>query len=123
MKEIRIGSYNTSASEGMAFQIYAGFIKFSVNDTLQFISGDSTMCNTGYKCDTFHFLEKFLNKRLNWIVSQLHNIDLKLKKLITERCGKTSSKDGWEGELGMNYFTYFGGFSHPYISQNPGNNF
>lgn len=48
----------------------------------------------------FHFLEEYLYRRLLWIVCQLHTNELKLRRLITQRDGKTSSKDGWEGELG-----------------------
>ena len=47
----------------------------------------------------FHFLEEYLDRRLFWIVCQLHTNELKLRRLITQRDGKTSSKDGWQGEL------------------------
>jgi hypothetical protein len=71
-----------------------------VSDTLEFIAGDSTNSNTGYKGGLFHFLEEHLERRLFWIVCQLHTNELKLRRLISKRDGKTSSKDGWEGELG-----------------------
>ena len=64
-----------------------------------FIAGDSTNSNTGYKGGMFRFLEEYLDRKLFWIVCQLHTNELKLRRLITQRDGKTSSKDGWEGEL------------------------
>ena len=56
--------------------------------------------NTGHKGGVFHFLEEYLDRRLFWIVYQLHTNELKLRRLISKRDGKTTSKDGWEGELG-----------------------
>ena len=41
-----------------------------------------------------------MERRLFWIVWQLHINELKLRRLISKRDGQTSSKDGWEGELG-----------------------
>ena len=75
-------------------------VRYGVADTLEFIAGDSTNSNTGYKGGLFHFLEEYLDRRLFWIVCQLHTNELELRRLITKRDGKTSSKDGWEGELG-----------------------
>ena len=36
-----------------------------VADTLEFIAGDSTNSNTGYKGGLFHFLEKYLDRSLD----------------------------------------------------------
>ena len=91
---------NMSSSQALALQVYEWCLEYGVTDTLEFIAGDSTNSNTGYKGGAFHFLEEYLEKRLFWIVCQLHTNELKLRRLITKRDGKTSSKDGWEGELG-----------------------
>ena len=63
------------------------------------IGGDSTNSNTGWKGGAFHFLEKYLDRRLFWCVCQLHTNELKLRRLISTIDGKTCSKDGWKGEL------------------------
>ena len=87
-------------SESVALMIYEWCVKYGVEETLMCIAGDSTNSNTGWKGGVFHFLEKFLDRRLFWLVCQLHTNELKLRRLITKVDGKTSSKDGWEGELG-----------------------
>ena len=50
----------------------------------------------------FHYLKEYLERRLFWIVCQLHTNELKLMRLISNRDGKSNSKDGggWEGDLG-----------------------
>ena len=98
-EEVPEGSTLTS-SQALALQTYEWCVRYGVADTLEFIAGDSTNSNTGYKGGLFHFLEEYLDRRLFWIVCQLHTNELKLRRLITKRDGKTSSKDGWEGELG-----------------------
>lgn len=47
----------------------------------------------------FYFLEEYLERRLFCIMCELHTNELKLRKLISKREGKTSSKDKWEQEL------------------------
>ena len=51
----------------------------------------------------FHYLKEYLERRLFWIVCQLHTNELKLMRLISNRDGKSNSKDGggWEGDLMM----------------------
>ena len=50
----------------------------------------------------FHYLEEYLERRLFWIVCQLHTYEFKFRRLISKRDGKSNSKDrgGWEGDLG-----------------------
>ena len=87
-------------SEAVALQIFEWCVQFGVHETLKVIGGDSTNSNTGWKGGAFHFLEKYLDRRLFWCVCQLHTNELKLRRLISITDGKTCSKDGWEGELG-----------------------
>ena len=89
-----------SSSQALALQVYECCLEYRVTDTLEFIAGDSTNSSNGYKGGAIHFLEEYLEKRLFLIVCQLNTNDLKLRRLTTKRDGKTSSKDGWEGELG-----------------------
>ena len=46
----------------------------------------------------FHYLEEYLERRLFWIVCQLHTYEFKLRRLISKRDGKSNSKD--RGRLG-----------------------
>ena len=100
IKEKNPENSNMSSSQALALQVFEWCTKYGVDDTLKFIAGDSTNSNTGYKGGLFHYLEVYLNRRLFWIVCQLHTNELKFRRLISKRDGKTNSKDGWQGDLG-----------------------
>ena len=89
-----------SSSQALALQVFKWCTKYGVSDTLKFIAGDSTNSNTGYKGGLFHYLEVYLDRRLFLIVCQLHTNELKFRRLIINRDGKTTSKDVWQGDLG-----------------------
>ena len=91
---------NMTPSESVAHQIFDWCVEYGVDETLNFIAGDSTNSNTGHKGGVFFFLEQFLNRRLFWLVCQLHTNELKLRRLINITDGKTNSKDGFTGDLG-----------------------
>ena len=99
-KEFLSEGSGLTPSQAVALRIFQWCLLYGVENTLQFIAGDSKNSNTGFKGGIFHFLEEYLDRKLFWLVCQLHTNELKLRRLIAKRDGKTSSKDGWEGDLG-----------------------
>ena len=85
----------------VAFLIYNWMKAHGVDKTLQFLSGDSTNSNTGWKGGIIAWLKKLLGKKVTWLICQLHCNELGLRHLFTELDGKTSSKTGWSGPLGL----------------------
>ena len=72
-----------------------------MDKTLQFLSGDSTNSNTGWKGGIIAWLEKLLGRKVTWLICQLHCNELGLRHLFAELDGKTSSKTGWSRPLGQ----------------------
>lgn len=67
---------------------------------LMAIGGDSTNVNTGWAGGVMQWVEKKLNRRLVWIVCDLHTGELGLRHLIENLDGKTLSYNKWSGSLG-----------------------
>ena len=84
----------------VARMMYRWMQSHGIDQTLQFLTGDSTNSNTGWKGGIMAWLERFLGRKVTWIVCQLHTNELGLRHLMEELDGKTNSKSGWSGELG-----------------------
>ena len=69
-------------------------------ETCQVLGGDSTNSNTGWKCGAIAHLEKFLGHKCQWVVCNIHTLELLLRHLIAGLVGPTSSKDGYTGNVG-----------------------
>ena len=64
------------------------------------LGGDSTNSNTGWKGGAMAHLEKLLGHKCQWVVCNIHTLELLLKHLISSIDGPTSSKDGYTGTVG-----------------------
>ena len=95
-----IGS-NPKPALAVALLMYEWMKAHGVDKTLQFLSGDSTNSNTGWKGGIIAWLEKLLGRKVTWLICQLHCNELGLRHLFAELDGKTSSKTGWSGPLGQ----------------------
>ena len=80
--------------------IYKWMVMHGIDHTLQFLGGDSTNSNTGWRGGIITWVERFLGRKVNWLICQLHTNELGLRHLFEELDGKTSSKTGWSGDLG-----------------------
>ena len=87
-------------SSVVARMMYSWMQLHGIDQTLQFLTGDSTNSNTGWKGGIMAWLERFLGRKVTWIVCQLHTNELGLRHLMEELDGKTNSKTGWKGDLG-----------------------
>ena len=74
----------------MALRIFQWCLLYGVEGTLPFIAGDNKNSNTGSRA---------ASSTLKWSICQLHSNELKLRRLIAKRDGKTSSKERWEGDV------------------------
>jgi len=68
--------------------------------TLEAIGGDSCNVNTGWEGGVMHYVEQKLQKKLIWIVCDLHTGELPLRHLVTALDGKTLSNNKWSGSIG-----------------------
>ena len=84
----------------VARMIYNWMRIHGVDKSVQCLAGDSTNSNTGWKKGIMAWLEKFLGRKVTWLICQLHTNELGLRHLFEELDGKTNSKTGWSGELG-----------------------
>ena len=64
------------------------------------LGGDSTISNTGWKGGTLAHLEKLLGHKCQWVVCNIHTLELLLRHLIASLDGPTCSKDGFQGNVG-----------------------
>ena len=80
--------------------MYKWMVTHGIDQTVQFLCGDSTNSNTGWRRGIIAWIERFLGRKVNWLICQLHTNELGLRHLFEELDGKTSSKSGWSGELG-----------------------
>ena len=71
-----------------------------VDESLQFLSADSTNSNTGWKAGIITWIEKKLGRKVNWKICALHTNELLLRHLMELLDGKTDSKTGFSGQLG-----------------------
>ena len=94
------GARDRKPAEVVAQLIYDWLKVHGVDDTLQFLSADSTNSNTGWRAGIIAWLEKMLGRKVVWCICQLHTNELGLRHLFEELDGKTNSKTGWSGPLG-----------------------
>ena len=70
------------------------------SETCKVIGVDSTQSNTGWKGGTMAHLERLLGHKCQWVVCNIHTLELLLKHLIARIDGPTTSKDGYQGNVG-----------------------
>ena len=94
---------NPDASEKPALKVAQGLLdileQHNSTETIQFLGGDSTAMNTGWKGGSHALLEKLLGRRLYWGICNLHTNELPLRHLITALDGPTSSDKGFTGPV------------------------
>ena len=64
------------------------------------VACDSTNVNTGWKGGVVQYIEEILNKKLIWIICNLHTNELPLRKLINLKIGVTKSDTVIAGSIG-----------------------
>ena len=74
--------------------------KTKSEDTIKLVGGDSTNPNTGWAAGVLAWLEKFLGRKVFWMICMLHTNELPLRHLIERLDGKPSSKDVITGPFG-----------------------
>ena len=74
--------------------------KTKSEETVKLVGGDSTNPNTGWAGGVLAWLEKFLGRKVFWMICMPYTNELPLRHLIEKLDGKTSSKDGFTGPLG-----------------------
>ena len=74
--------------------------KYGVDQTLQFIGGDSTNVNSGIWVGAFQYVEKLLRRPLNWLECGLHLHELPPCHRMEELDGPTKHDTGFHGTLG-----------------------
>ena len=68
-------------------------------DTIEYLGGDSTNSNTGWKGGTHAHLEKHIGKKLYWGICNIHTNELPLRHAIAILDGPTASDVGFTGEI------------------------
>ena len=87
-------------AENVADMLVEWFKRVGIDESVQFLSGDSTNSNTGWKAGIITWVEKKLNKKVTWLICALHCNELLLRHLMEKLDGKTDSKTGFSGPLG-----------------------
>lgn len=87
-------------AEIIADKLVALLKERGADKTLQAIGGDSCNVNTGWEGGVMHFVEERLQRKLVWIICDLHTGELPLRHLVTAVDGKTLSNNKWSGVLG-----------------------
>ena len=80
-----------------AEEIYRFFVAHGIDETLQYIGGDSTNVNTGAHGGIMHLIERHLGRRLGRIICELHTNELPLRHIIAELDGPTSGPSSYAG--------------------------
>jgi len=83
----------------VAQQMYGILEERDSLDSVNFLGGDSTNPNTGWKGGSHAHLEMMLKRRLFWAICQLHTNELPLRHLIAALDGPTSSDKGFSGPV------------------------
>ena len=89
--------------EKPAFKVAQGLFqileKHDSVDTIEYLGGDSTNSNTGWKGGTHAHLEKLIGKKLYWGICNIHTNELPLRHAIAILDGPTASDAGFTGEV------------------------
>lgn len=64
------------------------------------ISSDGTVVNTGYQNGAIPFMERYLQRPLQWLVCLFHFNELPLKSLFEKLLGKQTGPGNWPGPIG-----------------------
>ena len=84
-------------AEAIKEGLFNFFVENDLLEDLEYVGGDSTVTNTGYKGGVMYFLEKRLNHRLTRIVRQLHTNELPLRHIIEKIDGPTTGSNSFSG--------------------------
>lgn len=98
-----------SHAEQIATVMFAWLKDRGFDKTLFAIGGDSTNVNTGLKAGVMRKLELYLERKLVWLVCNLHTGELPLRHLIVDLDGPTLSDNRFSGPIGklLNSVTEF----------------
>ena len=80
--------------------LYEVLQSLGATESCQVIGGDSTNSNTGWRNGSLAHLERLLGHKCQWVVCNIHTLELLLRHLIAALDGPTSSKDGYSGNVG-----------------------
>ena len=87
-------------AEQIAKVLFAWLKDRDFDKTLRAIGGDSTNVNTGVKAGVMRKLELHLERKLVWLVCNLHTGELPLRHLIADIDGPTLSDQKFSGPIG-----------------------
>lgn len=92
-------------TEGTGVGIQKSIVNFLIDhdynmDHLVAISCDGTATNTGYRNGVIAFMERSLNRPLQWLVCLFHFNELPFTALLTNLAGKPKGPGLWQGEIG-----------------------
>ena len=68
-------------------------------ESCQVLGGDSTNSNTGWRAGAIPHLERLLGHKCQWVICNIHTLELPLRHLIAGLDGPTTSKDGFNGNV------------------------
>ena len=71
-----------------------------IDESLEMIGSDTTAEMSGYKGGMLHHVEMLLDRRLFRVFCCLHINELPWRHIVAQLDGPTSSKDGWQGDVG-----------------------
>lgn len=89
-----------SHAEQIAKVIFEWLKERGFDKTVMAIGGDSTNVNTGVKAGVMRKLELHLERKLVWLVCNLHTNELPLRRLIVQLDGPTLSDNKLSGPIG-----------------------
>ena len=84
----------------VAVVLHDWLVEHGQDTSVLVVGGDSTNSMSGWKGGSIAWLEKLLNRKLFWVICQIHTNELPLRHLIENIDGKTSSKGGFSGPIG-----------------------
>ena len=94
-----IGHLAPSAKDAktQAEELFRFFVAHGIDQTIQYIGGDSTAVNTGAKGGIMRLLEEHLGHRLMRVVCELHTNELPLRHIIEELDGPMTGPNSYAG--------------------------
>ena len=82
-----------------ADELFRFFVAHGIDETIQFIGGDSTNVNVGAKGGIMRFVEEHLGHRLGRIICELHTNELPFRHIIEELDGPMTGPNSYAGSL------------------------
>ena len=80
-----------------AEELFRFLIAHGIDQTIEYIGGDSTAVNTGAKGGIMHLLEQHLGHRLMRAICELHTNELPFRHLVEELDGPTTGPHSYAG--------------------------